>query len=1614
MKDAQCIRQDIIELSLEGFCTDPKKLPYLILHKIVSNDIRCRTNLFKKEKKGTAESHENDDSEDSSGSEDESDIVNPDQLHPVDCLLALLLCCDDILRRDIFSRLAKCQIAIPLVLPDPFSNHLIIPLWAMRSIYKEWDMLEGKPQLCRHIVSHPMPIVSIIRFGRHQSMGLSKSQILNVLIDGEDNNSHFFHRDCSGGNYKQILGKGLVDMCWYLPSDHKSNDNAVTFLNLHGDANKFPRQVKFLTQISSICLLMVCKKDVKCTKEIKDILYSSSAELIVLNATSKKSKDIDELFPNSNIIKVKSRSAPVVNEEVWMHMKAKLSEIKKIDSIENVSQKACDSILSCDEHTSVHQAGSRHAMDIIQSIKAEKKIIKEDILPLQGKLWRNWSFWNKELNRQDNRGLKTIDEYSHIIECEKEVIRRKQLQKIKNMSPVMALFIDSLFNTMGQEKYLLRTYFLQNLILELDKLSMTVYNEKEKIYKELRDSKDKKTLIEEVLESSFGLEHLLREVGQIYEASSSCEHDSKYCSQLSMAVAQLLIEGYPLELMDGDATHVPIKWVKAVLEQAVQLLESDQKVYVLSVLGLQSTGKSTMLNTTFGLQFKVSAGRCTRGAFMQLLPFDSRLKSITGCSYVLIVDTEGLRAVELEGTQKQRQEHDNELATFVIGLANMTIVNIYGEAPGDLDDILQTSVHAFLRMNKVKIDASCHFVHQNASPNTKTDIGKKKFTAKLNEFTVNAAKEEKCEDEYKCFNDIIKYDDTTNVHYFKGLWKGDPPMAPINPGYSATAQSMKLNFVQAVCKSSQIQNMLTGLTITSFGKIVSSLWEALLKENFVLGFRNTREISSYNALEIEYTKLTRKFKNAMMEWEDMTGNEIDSADLNSLSKLKSDKMRDLSTTIEKHFDEAQKNLEKYFESNDDVLRWKISFMSKLDSQKYKSFTHAQKHLNRLINAREALSSFEARKNEIIADIKQNVRRSIDAIKEEQKELSKNLEKKKLSKCQIKKLLKEELFTDEKMKVYRINGIREAALHEIIKYKHIKDDTLTHILYYVLSLEEVNKILKQLSKSHEAIEEGFNQLWKDLISKIPEYHSFTKEEIAHDVESALMSYVGKQGSNTKIIEMLQKKALEKYNPELYSGRDRYQWISRVKKWFYVDNTDEISNDILFQSKQYSNQLTARKSNFTPTLVDELLQFTDDKILEKAKQYASTQSFSQKHEIYVTVCACALPRFEKMAKSFASRNDPRSYINKYERGPLLTQYKNQYQQMETEEAVASTLCAYLEERIKYQVNKNLPTIILRKMPSANHQLSNKQALKVKILMDLLEKDDFDSYMVYVKNIKKCLLDHIIMYMIQYCDQNVSNGDITELQKAAIQEVIRVTQIVRSIMLKPNLQSITLEQWLLLVCNDPEFRKIGVKLVSRDLIGNYDCSLRLDLNNFYRIITDQIQELENRITSSFRGIASKSKVNQWNSKIEEQFKDLIGCCSQCPFCGEQCDLMEHDVRIQHKTEVHRADCIQGWRTCSSEIMHPDFCPILVSSDGSFYKYEEDTESVKYKCYTEAYPDWSIPPNMTSQSTLYWKWFVNKYKCQIIEFYSVRDLHVPAHWKTITKQAVKKDLFTVYHVNV
>ena len=688
-------------------------------------------------------------------------IYKEDQLslsiNPLDGLITVLLCADNFLRQDLMCRLATCQIAIPLVLPDPMTGNLTLTLWSTRTIVKEWELqsLTDKKELSGYearIISQPTPIVSFLRFGIHKH---SKSKLMNMAIDsGIDT---FFHYDCKGGRATKLIAGGMIDTAWHLPSKNSSFSNVVTFLNLHGDARDFKTQVQFLSDVCFMHFVLLNVKQLdESGYEVLKVLSKAPGGVILLQSgrVSRAVQHIKrEQIKIVDVIELDKRNDAEKKSDIQHKINNGMAQgWDKTTQMEKYWSAALHCGIVVDEDIGECAEGKLLLNDFKQVL--DKSVSPKSHLQLQGvHYWHEIAQKEKEKFRPVKALTVPIEKYTEKMDADIQQLYKKQNHCVTRMrdNPLVNTFITTLCKL--SKKKLVRNYYLRWLKLLLDDLSReslpSLHREYHKKRTELQDKrrkgtvddkckKDMEELNMKLIGASFGLEHLLREIGQIYQASTF--FNSSQYKHLPEIVAELLIDGYPLELMDGDTAHVPEKWVITVLERVKAKL-NDPHILAISIVGVQSSGKSTLLNTLFGVNFSVSAGRCTRGAFIQLLPIH---KSFKKNSYLLLVDTEGLRAPELDATQTHN--HDNQLGTFVVGLAHLTLINIRGEVLADMKDILQTAVHAFLRMKYVTtLSPSCHFVHHNVNAvmaNNKGLIGRGKIIANLDEMTKIAAKEE--------------------------------------------------------------------------------------------------------------------------------------------------------------------------------------------------------------------------------------------------------------------------------------------------------------------------------------------------------------------------------------------------------------------------------------------------------------------------------------------------------------------------------------------------------------------------------------------------------------------------------------------------------------------------------------------------------------------------------------------------------------------------------------------------------------------------------------------------------------------------------------------------------
>ncbi|XP_030635159.1 interferon-induced very large GTPase 1-like [Chanos chanos] len=805
-------------------------------------------------------------------------------IHPMDIHMAVFHCADNYARQRIFAQLTSCQFAVPLLVPDPSTQEIEVPLWALQQIKKTWQSKSHSAQTGgnvlhhnKYIISVPVPVVSFIRLGTSSN---SKSEILNGIINRKKHPT-FFSRHCSGSTNGRLLLDGVTEISWYCPGG-KENDifeNCIAFINLHGDAVHFPKQLEFLCRVSTVIVLLLSENPLEPeAKKTADSLLEAPPKLVTLFSGAEKTARREHLR-----VAAKNRNEAELTEEIISSLKYCLSGHKEMQSVENHIAKAIEQgLLKDTKDELLHEEEPQRLYMLLDLEKHLDELFRDVVVELKKQYHLKWAASRQTVKTKEDFDIELTDSLSEIG------------KKIKS--------------------------------------------------------------------ATFGLQHIIREIAQIYEAFKSVgQIEDCYkmdVNKLPTIAAEILLSGYPLELMDGDVNHVPLDWISAVLKELLNKL-GDRQIFVLSVLGAQSSGKSTLLNTMFGLQFPVSAGQCTRGAFMQLLSVDENMRDQVHFDFILVLDTEGLRSLQ---HSHKTVRHDNELATFIVGIGDLTIVNIMGENLSDIQDILQICFQAFVRMKSVKIKPRCIFVHQNVSESNakdKNQEGRRQLVEKLDEISKMAAEEENLK--VDGFSDIIQFDVDTQVFYFKNLFEGDPPMAPPNPSYSWNIQELKTKILSI----SEWQPGCKFPTLSELQMRISDLWNALLKEDFLFHFRNTLDIAVYNKLEYQCGKWSWELRKHALETQNNLHHKIMGGELKSIDA------RQINDSLDEIYHQLKLHVENYFKENkhaDILVQWRTSTNTRLYNLKNELFEETKVKAKEFLVTKEICKEIDKRKAEYEAEL----------------------------------------------------------------------------------------------------------------------------------------------------------------------------------------------------------------------------------------------------------------------------------------------------------------------------------------------------------------------------------------------------------------------------------------------------------------------------------------------------------------------------------------------------------------------------------------------------------------------------------------------------------------------
>ncbi|KAJ8032036.1 Interferon-induced very large GTPase 1 [Holothuria leucospilota] len=798
-----------------------------------------------------------------------------------DFIFSVLHCCDDFLRQDILEKMSACQLAVPVVLQGVANSKPIFLLWGLRRVVKKWKGQSDSFAIEQPVVSYPVLNISFLRIG---DVRISKSQLMNTMLSssqGYPPHTFFLNRDKDF--VAPRFSSGSVECVWFLPmwnSDKEIFKEVIALFNLRGDCSKYLVQTKFVCKAAHLTIALISTKEHKNHKACIRFIKKNSKSSIFISVSEEESRDTTSQKEHRPKYKEGCIFVNVVQMDILS--KTICEEIVKNCKLPSTGKTCLESLTDiCGDEILIDEQDEncRNARLAVSEIFEQGKVVKDlDILgfkkssfPLQS-FWRDWVEIDKEslqIKKEVNASFERQMERKKLRKKEK---RRSQLQT--HLSPIVEGYLKMIKSAKSNPvllQYIIG--FMQeniyHMVNENTRNDMNNIADLEREISQIRDqmitgangnddcSKSEKhdaskarneitykvkvdacnNLYKNCRDKNLGCEHFLRELGQLYEAcmelqeAQECQSVPSITSDMALlpSLAALLVtEMQSLEIMDGDTGCVPLTWVTSVLDTLTRELENP-KVLVLSVIGVQSSGKSTLLNSMFGVRFPVRAGRCTRGLFIQFLKLSDGLSEELGFHYLVVVDSEGIRSIDHDD-----RRFDNELVTLALSVANVTVFNIEGENIGpDMTGILQIAAHALMRMKEVDLECHCRIVQQRVSDMTAADRNKantKKIKETLDEATRFAAEEEGLEGRYRQFCDVVDLQIDEDLH--------------------ETVTKIRAKLFEDI-KTGKI---VPELTLRTFTERVRDVWKAIKEENFVFNFNDSVKAVDFNKFCLLYNQ----------------------------------------------------------------------------------------------------------------------------------------------------------------------------------------------------------------------------------------------------------------------------------------------------------------------------------------------------------------------------------------------------------------------------------------------------------------------------------------------------------------------------------------------------------------------------------------------------------------------------------------------------------------------------------------------------------------------------------------------------------------------------------------
>ncbi|KAM9359472.1 interferon-induced very large GTPase 1 [Symphorus nematophorus] len=353
--------------------------------------------------------------------------------------------------------------------------------------------------------------------------------------------------------------------------------------------------------------------------------------------------------------------------------------------------------------------------------------------------------------------------------------------------------------------------------------------------------------------SSLGLEHFLREMGLIFELTHiSPGSGSHNVLRLPSLAADLLLFGIPLELMDGDASNIPIHWLGCVFAELKRRLpQGHRRTRVLTNLGVHHARNAEVLSALFGVKFPEGRKRSTRGVYMVVLCLPHYLRKHMECDLLLLIDVEGL----CSDKHRNMLIHDNEMATLAAGLSDVLIQNICSHVGTELETNITVIVNALLRIKECGSMPICQLVTQDEGINSALQASQlRRISDMLQTETGDRGT-----------NDADKHyaKTTSSIACVKGPWNNMSLSEPVDMQYSNAVLKLKQKLFGSL-RMCAAKSEATGLP--EFMSRLCAVWDAVKTESFSIGLQNTEIALALSLLCTELSQWENSFLDHVESW----------------------------------------------------------------------------------------------------------------------------------------------------------------------------------------------------------------------------------------------------------------------------------------------------------------------------------------------------------------------------------------------------------------------------------------------------------------------------------------------------------------------------------------------------------------------------------------------------------------------------------------------------------------------------------------------------------------------------------------------------------------------------